>query len=193
MKLDLLEEKRMEIGKKIRELRKDKKITLVELSQMTGVAQATLSRIETGIMRGTVESHDKIARALGLTLSEFYGSLDDRVDKVIHQEESKRSPVTLRSGKVRCELLTHEAMKKKITPLLLTLEPKAETDAEKSELGVEKFYFILEGEVNVKIEKKEFILKEGETLYFDASLSHQIGNRGAKKARVFYAVSPPTL
>lgn len=186
-------ESRMEIGKKIRELRKAKKVTLVELSQITGVAQATLSRIETGIMRGTVESHEKIARSLGLTLAEFYGSLDDRVDKVIHLEESKRSPITVRSGKVRCELLTHEAMKKKITPLLLTLEPKAETDVEKLELGVEKFYFILEGEVTVKIEKKEFVLKEGETLYFDASLSHQIGNRGAKKARVFYAVSPPTL
>ena len=115
------------------------------------------------------------------------------MDKVVHQEESKRNPITVRSAKVRCELLTHDAMKKKITPFLMTLEPKAETDADKTELGVEKFYFVLEGEVTVKIEKKEFVLKEGETLYFDASLSHQIGNRGAKKARIFYAVSPPTL
>lgn len=185
--------KTMEIGEKIRELRKAKKITLVELSQVTGVAQATLSRIETGIMRGTVESHEKIARALGLTLAEFYASLDDRADKAIHQDDSKRNPITLRSGKIRCELLTHEAMKKKITPLLLTLEPRVETDSEKLELGVEKFYFVLEGEVTAKIDKKEFILKEGETLYFDASLPHQLGNRGPKKARVFCAVSPPTI
>lgn len=43
----------MEIGKRIREARKAKKITLVELSNLTGVAQATLSRIETGVMTGT--------------------------------------------------------------------------------------------------------------------------------------------
>lgn len=183
----------MEIGKRIRELRKTKKITLVELSQMTGVAQATLSRIETGIMRGTVESHEKIARALGLTLAEFYGSLDDRIDKAVHHDHSKRNSVTLRSGKIRYELLTNEAMKKKITPLLLSLEPRSETDTEKLELGVEKFYFVLEGEVLARIDKKEFIVKEGETLYFDASLPHQLGNRGPKKARIFCAISPPSI
>ncbi len=51
----------MKVGNRVREIRKAKKVTLVELSKQTGIAQATLSRIETGSMVGTVESHRKIA------------------------------------------------------------------------------------------------------------------------------------
>ena len=52
----------LKIGNKIRELRKKKEITLIEFSKMTGVAQATLSRIETGDMPGTIECHHKILK-----------------------------------------------------------------------------------------------------------------------------------
>ncbi len=183
----------MHIGTRIRDLRKAKKITLVELSQTTGVAQATLSRIETGTMKGTVDSHQEIAKALGMTLAELYSGLDERFEKIAHQENSKRLPITLRSNKVRCELLTQEVTKKKITPLLLTFEAKGQTETEKLAWGTEKFYLVLEGEILAKIDKKEFLLKEGETLYFDGSIPHQLINRNAKKVRVFCAVSPSAL
>lgn len=47
----------MHIGRIIRRLRKERKITLLELSQKSGVAIATLSRIETGKMTGRLKSH----------------------------------------------------------------------------------------------------------------------------------------
>jgi mannose-6-phosphate isomerase-like protein (cupin superfamily) len=160
---------------------------------MTGVAQATLSRIETGVMRGTVESHQRIAEALGMSLSELYSEVDDRLGRISAFSLGKRSAAAVRDAKVKCEILTQHAMKKKITPLLLTLEGRGETDVEKFEAGVEKFYFVLEGEVTARIEKKEYPLSEGGTLYFDASLPHQLSNASGKKARVFCAVSPPAL
>lgn len=183
----------MHLGARIRELRKAKKITLVELSTTTGVAQATLSRIETGVMKGTVDSHQEIAKALGMPLAELYSGLDERLEKIVHHDETKRSPITLKSRKVKCELLTQEAMKKKITPLLLFFESKGQTETEKLAWGTEKFYFVLEGEVLAKVDKKEFPLKKGETLYFDGSLTHQLINRNTKEARVFCAVSPPAV
>jgi transcriptional regulator with XRE-family HTH domain len=189
----LRKEIHMHIGNRIRDLRKEKKITLVELSQMTGVAQATLSRIETGVMKGTVDSHLEIAKALGMTLAELYSGLDERAEKIVHQESEQRTIITVRTNKVRCELLTQEAMKKKITPILITLEPKSETENEKLPWGTEKFYWILEGEVTVKLDRKDVALKEDETLYFEASLPHQIFNKSSKKARVFCAVSPAAV
>ncbi|MBI4549946.1 MAG: helix-turn-helix transcriptional regulator [Candidatus Omnitrophica bacterium] len=183
----------MHLGNRIRDLRKEKKITLVELSQMTGVAQATLSRIETGVMKGTVDSHLEIAKALGMTLADLYAGLDERGEKIAHQEAGGRLPVSLRTNKVRCELLTQEAMKKKITPLLFTLDPKSETESEKLPWGTEKFFWVVEGEITVKLDRKEVVLKEDETLYFEASLPHLIQNRGPKKARLFCAVSPTAI
>ena len=77
-----------ELGNRIREIRKQKKITLLELAKTTGVAQATLSRMETGLMVGTVKSHQKIAEALGISLAELYGHIDSRYSQISHQAGS---------------------------------------------------------------------------------------------------------
>jgi transcriptional regulator with XRE-family HTH domain len=49
------------LGKRIKELRKSKKMTLVEIAKKTGIDQATLSRMENGKMTGTLDSHMRLA------------------------------------------------------------------------------------------------------------------------------------
>lgn len=180
------------LGETIRRLRKEKKLTLVEISEKTGVAQATLSRIETGTMIGTVESHQKVADILGVSLAELYSGVDPRHDQIAHLKQETDRKITHHTKSLQVELLTQESSKKKITPLLVTLQPEAETAHEKNERGVEKFIYVLEGEVKATIEKDEFVLKQGETLYFDASLPHQILNQ-KKLSRLLIAVSPSKL
>ena len=180
------------LGQRIRKLRKDKGLTLVEISKKTGVAQATLSRIETGTMMGTVESHEKIAEALGVGLAELYSGVDSRYEQIAHLKDSERK-VTKQTANVRIELLTQESSKKKITPLLITLQGGSETQREHNERGVEKFVYLLEGEIKTKVDKEEFPLSAGESLYFDASLPQQIINEKSKIARLIVAVSPSKI
>lgn len=180
------------LGTRIRELRKEKRLTLVEISKKTGVAQATLSRIETGSMIGTVESHQKIADVIGVSLAELYAATDPRISKTEHLKQDEERKVTHHTKNVHVELLTQESSKKKITPLLISLQPEAETSSEKNDHGVEKFIFVVEGEVKVVVNKEEFHLKPSETLYFEASLAHHIIN-GKKAARLLMAVSPSKL
>lgn len=181
------------LGERIRKLRKDRSITLVELAKRTGVAQATLSRIETGTMMGTIESHERIAEAMGLGLAELYSGVDRRYDEISHLPRETQRKVTRQTKEARFELLTQESSKKKITPLLVTISARSETAVESNERGVEKFIFVLEGELTVKIDQEDYPLKTEETLYFDASLPHKIVNRGAATARVLMAVSPSKL
>ena len=180
------------LGHRIRKLRKEKGITLVEIAKQTGVAQATLSRIETGSMTGTVESHERIAEALGIGLAELYTGVDRRYEQISHTKEQDRK-ATHHGRSVQIELLTPESSKKKITPLLITLQGGCQTAREHNERGVEKFLYPLDGEVKVKVDKDEYSLKSGETLYFDASLPHQIINEKQKTARVLAAVSPSKI
>src|SRR5690242_11715508 len=115
------------LGKRIRDLRKEKGLTLVEISQKTGVAQATLSRIETGTMIGTVESHEKIAEVLGIGLAELYSGVDGRYEQIAHLPKEAERKVTFHGKNVQVELLTAESSKKKITPLLMTLHAGSES------------------------------------------------------------------
>ena len=181
------------LGTRIRKLRKEKGLTLVEISKKTAVAQATLSRIETGTMMGTVESHEKVAEALGIGLAELYSGVDRRYEQISHLTKEADRKVTHHGKNVQIELLTSESSKKKITPLLITIQPESETPREHNERGVEKFLFVLDGEVKVKVDKDEYLLKCSETLYFDASLIHQIANEKQKPARILATVSPSKI
>lgn len=181
------------LGERIRKLRKEKGITLVELSKQTGVAQATLSRIETGTMMGTIESHEKIAEAIGVGLAELYTGVDSRYEQISHQSKQGQRKVTHQSKDFRTELLTQESSRKKITPLLITLEAGAESKEEFHDRGVEKFMFVLKGEVSVTVDKTSYALKEEETLYFDASLPHKIKNTQNYAARILMTVSPSKI
>ena len=182
-----------ELGGRIRQLRRQKKITLIELAKLTGVAQATLSRMETGLMIGTVKSHQKIAEALGISLGELYGGIDSRYNRVGHQTASSERKIFAKTEQMKCELLTQEISKKKITPLLITLSSHGKSETERLERGVEKLFFIIDGAVTVHLEQKEYILNPHDTLYFDASIPHHLSNSGSKQAKIFCAVSPSKI
>ncbi|MBN1687938.1 MAG: cupin domain-containing protein [Candidatus Omnitrophica bacterium] len=181
------------LGQRIRSLRKEKGLTLVEVAEKTGVAQATLSRIETGTMMGTVESHEKISEVLGIGLAELYTGVDRRHEQITHLTQEADKKVTFHNKNVQIELLTTGSSKKKITPLLMTLQAGSETPTDHLERGVEKFIYVLEGEIHVKLEKEIYPLKTGETLYFDASLAHQCINDKQKTARALITVSPSKI
>ncbi len=183
----------IKIGNRIRDLRKTKKVTLVELSKETGIAQATLSRIETGQMMGTVESHAKIAECLGLSLAELYAPVDRRYEEIAHLKKDTPRKAVHQARGWQTELLTQEVTKKKITPVLLTLSANSKTSQEENERGVEKFVWVLEGEVEAQVDKENYPLKTGETLYFDASFPHRIVNPKSRTAKVFMAVSPSKI
>ncbi len=182
-----------ELGGRIRQLRRQKKITLIELAKLTGVAQATLSRMETGLMIGTVKSHQKIAETLGISLGELYGGIDSRYDRVGHQTVSAERKIFAKTEQMKCELLTQEISKKKITPLLITLSSHGKSETERLERGVEKLLFTLEGTVVVHLEQKEYTLNPYDTLYFDASIPHHLANPSNKQAKIFCAVSPSKI
>ncbi len=181
------------LGERIRKLRKERGITLVELSKVTGVAQATLSRIETGTMTGTVESHERIAEAMGMGLAELYTGVDRRFEEIDIQGRGDTRKVTHQTKNARFELLTQENAKKKITPLLVTLAAHTETELVSTERGVEKFVFVLEGQVQAKVADRHYELKAEETIYFDASLPHKIINSGNVPARLLLTVSPSEI
>lgn len=181
------------LGERMRKLRKEKGLTLVEIAEKTGVAQATLSRIETGTMTGTVESHEKIAEVLGIGLAELYTGVDSRYEEITHLQEDAEKKVTHHSKDVHIELLTSESSKKKITPYLITLEGDRSLEPERSERGVEKFFYMLEGTSEVTLDGQNYTLKQGETLYFDASLAHQVKNVQQTACKILAAVSPSKL
>jgi transcriptional regulator with XRE-family HTH domain len=181
----------VDIGNRIRQVRKERQVTLIELSNTTGVAQATLSRIETGDMIGTVDCHQKIANALGMNLSELYVGLDDRNKKTQMHKPEKTETTSRSNDRVRTELLTSKALKKKLLPSKITIKALSKTEPEKSEKSVEKFIYCLDGDVLIHLDNESYRLKPDESLYFDGSLGHWLENKSSKTAKLLSISSPP--
>ena len=184
------------IGARLRSLRKTQRVTLVRLAQDAGVDIATISRIETGQMTGTLQSHLKLATALGVKLTDLYASIEEArtKDAVSVQRPSQRGDVYLHhAGKASMMLLTTDVMKRKLMPMLITIEPGGSTHPEEARVGTERFLYLFEGALDVKVGEAVHRLPRGSSLYFDASIAHQLKNAGKRTARCLSIITPPAL
>ena len=184
------------VGDRLRMLRKSQKITLIELATSSGVDPATISRIETGRMTGTLECHSRLATSLGVKLPELYAGIEEaRVrESVSVQQAAARADVYVhQAGKSSMAMLTTEVLKKKLMPVLITIEPGGSTHREEARVGTERFVYVLEGELEATVGEAVHRLKRGSTLYLDASIPHRFANPGAHTIRCLSITTPPAL
>jgi transcriptional regulator with XRE-family HTH domain len=183
-------EENMKIGKKLRELRKEKGLTLEELSRKSGIALATLSRMENEKMAGTVEAQNRICDALGTSLATLYGELEaltKTVENIATDGRIEHLPV---SAGARAELLVSKTRGKNMFPVMLSLLPGGETAMEQCGPGTEKFVYAMSGNFDAEIGGRTYGMKRGDSLYFDASLPHVFRNKSEAKSEVMCVASP---
>ena len=184
------------VGARLRALRKTQKVTLTELAKASGVDAATISRIETGTMTGRLESHMRLCTALGVKLTELYAGIEEaRVrDAVTVQGPLKEGEVYVHeTGKSSMVMLTTDVLKKKLMPVLVTIEPGGSTHKEEAKVGTEQFLYVLEGTLEARVGEATHALKRGSSLYLDASIPHSLKNVGKSIARCLSVVTPPVL
>ena len=183
----------MYIGKKIKEVRKLRNMTLVQLSEKSGVQVATLSRIENEKMTGRLESHIAIAAALGVDVTQLYSGLVESENHVHLKKGKDQKDIFIHSDKASYEILTTNVLKKRMMPALVRIEAAGTTQMEENTLGTEKFLYCLEGTIEVYIGKDTYTLSKGNSLYFDASLPHWLENKGKSVVKLISVVTPSTL
>lgn len=183
----------MELGKRIRTIRKKRRISLKELSEKSGIALATLSRIENEKMIGTVKCHQAVALAFGLNLPQLYSDVEPTHTPFDYQPITKRTDLFVHNDKASFDMLTSRVLSKKMMPVMLKIAHGGNTQNEQLPSQTEKFLYVIEGSCEAKIGNETFILKKGETLYLDASLAHTFTNKWSEEFRAICVITPPVL
>ena len=183
----------MLIGKRLKELRENRKMTLKELSEQSGVQIATLSRIENLKMTGTLESHMQIAKALAVDITELYKEISGSPSDPEQAVERTKTESFAYNDKASYDILVNQVLAKKMLPIVLKIEPGGRTNTEQNRAGSERFLFVLEGSIIAYIGEKSFLISKHHTLYFDASIQHYFVNTGEKSAKVISVVTPVAL
>jgi transcriptional regulator with XRE-family HTH domain len=181
------------LGNRIKLLRTERRLTLTEVAKKTGIDQATLSRMENGKMTGTLDSHMKIAEALGIRLPELYEQVVEKLENAKDKIARQKIETFSHSGGAVAELLTTAVLQKKIMPVLLKLKSKARTETEEYSPITERFVYVLKGSAEATIGQEKSILNEGSSLYFNASKPHSFKNSGKKECWMLSVLTPSSL
>ncbi|MFA5142889.1 MAG: cupin domain-containing protein [Candidatus Omnitrophota bacterium] len=179
----------MHVGQIIHKLRTAKQMTLIELSEKSGVALATLSRIENGKMTGTLKSHIKICAALGIVLPDLYKELPSSKKLLELKPKGTDRKVSVHDKRSSSIILASNIQGKAMLPLLITLAKGARTGTEEGNHGIEKFVYLLDGKIDAEIGEELYSLGPGDTIYFDSSAPHHFRNVGAGEARIISVTS----
>jgi len=181
-----------EIGRRIKAARIHKKFTLEQLANHTGFTKGYLSRIEKSEKSPPLSTLGIIARVLGITISFLVGE-EERQTSFGLVKKGER-PLIARGGpavEYSYEGVAHTFPNKKMDPFILTLplKPKKKTT---SQHEGEEILFVLEGTMKFLHGNWEYIVEEGDCIYFDSGIPHfgeSIGRRAAKCFMVIY--TPP--
>ncbi|MET9666655.1 XRE family transcriptional regulator [Streptomyces sp. NPDC006475] len=155
------------VGPRLRALRRDRGITLADLAATTGVSESTLSRLESGQRRATLELLLPLARTYDVPLDDLVGA-PRTGDPRIHLKPIERFgmifvPLSRRPGGVH-------AFKMIIPARPVPLEPTLQTHE-----GFEWLY-VLNGRLRLVVGERDLTLPPGEAAEFDTSMPHWLGS-----------------
>ncbi|GAA2007409.1 helix-turn-helix domain-containing protein [Nakamurella flavida] len=154
------------VGPRLRALRLHRELTLADLSADTGVSVSTLSRLESGQRRATLELLLPLAKAYGVPLDELVGA-PATGDPRIHLRPVRRQgrvyvPLTRRPGGL-------QAFK-----LIIPPEERPSDLSLRTHEGYEWLY-VLNGRLRLLLGEQDLVLETGEAAEFDTREPHWLG------------------
>lgn len=162
METDDLAEILEAIGPRVRKLRRDRRLTLKEVEARTGLSLSTLSRLETGRRRPTLELLIPLARVLHV-------ALDKLVEPPATGDPRMHLQPTRRHSGVIVPLSPHPNRVKAYKQIIGPREPRLVTHP-----GFEWLY-VLSGRLRLIVGDDERVLRAGEIAEFDTGIPHWFG------------------
>jgi transcriptional regulator with XRE-family HTH domain len=165
------------IGSRVRELRRSKGFTLEVLAERSGVSRAMISKIERGEKNPTLVVAAKIAEGFGITLSQLVG-IEERREVIVVPKERRmvmRDPAT---GFER-QLLSPTFGRKGVE-FIRNMVPEGSTSGEfpPHKRGVVEYIVVERGSLKAILAEEEYLLEEGDAIYFEADVPHRFENAG---------------
>lgn len=163
------------VGPRLRQLRQERDATLAELSEQTAISVSTLSRLESGARRPTLELLLPLARAHQVTLDELVDAPptgDPRVHlRAVKTHGMTMVPLTRRAGGIQAYKL-----------IIPVRRGHGHTQPQTHE-GYEWLY-VLNGRLRLKLAEHDVVLEPGEAAEFDTRVPHWFGPAGDEPVEV---------
>ena len=181
----------LDLGARVRELRKAQNWTLEQAARRAGLARSTLSKIENGQMSPTYDALKKLAVGLEITVPQLFTppqaeKINGRLAVTKSGQGAAHATVTYEH-----ELLADVLTKKRMLPYRARVRARdiAEFDGWVRHDG-EEFLFVLTGVIRLFTEFYEPIeMRRGDSAYYDATMGHNVVSVSAEDATILWVTS----
>ncbi|MPQ43182.1 helix-turn-helix domain-containing protein [Clostridium tarantellae] len=178
-----------DVGKKIKELRLEKKLTLKELSNKTDFSIGFLSQLERGLTTIAIDSLQRIAKELAVDISYFIQPSKRNKKVIIRNYE--REVFHVDNNQFIHYHLTNDIENKSFLPSLIEILPMKTKELIKSYPHEgEEFIYVLEGICTLSIDGEQHDLYPGDCAHYNSSSSHNWTNYTNKTVKIIAIHTP---
>lgn len=188
----MAEEVVINIGDKVKRLRKENNLSIQKLAKRAGVSAAGIYKIESNEMIPTITTLMKIANALDKKVSFFVDEGEALSDvEYIHSNERMKFPAS--GFKIVYETIAARLQDCMIQAGIFRIKPGGSSGDEPMAHRGEELALCLSGQIEFTIRGTSYVLDAGDSIHFKCSIPHSFRNMGSEEALFLSVVSPPPL
>lgn len=177
---------RMKYGGRIRALRKQKGMTLDQLSRLSGLSTPFLSQIERDLASPAVSSLANVAKALGVSMSYF---VETGSGTATFRDADRLTFFELVPGQARFARLAGHFDGRQLEPMLVRIPPG--TRWPRFGHAGEEFVYVLAGELTITLGEERRVLTAGASGHHPSTLDHDWVNEGDVETTLIWVGSLP--
>jgi len=179
----------MKIGRRLRALRAERGLTILELAAKAGVSSGSISQIERGASNPSVSTLQKLRAALGVTLWSFLEnqSAEPGRESQYVRRQTSRPRIVVGTNQLTKELLSPKD-NNELRFMILTVPPGAQSGSFLSGPG-DKGGYVLAGKVELSIGEDVFEIAEGDSFQFPSTIPHQVVNTSQCEAKLIWIIN----
>lgn len=182
-----MEQSEVDVGRRLRELRTAQGLSIRSLAQLSGLNFNTLSLIENNKTSPSVSTLQRLALALQVPMSVFFQTETPK-KSVVYLKADQRQRVAFSYGAL--EDLGAGIDMRGSQPLLVILEPGADSGPDPIVHTGHEFVYCLEGQLFYNVDGESYLLRPGDSLVFEAHLPHRWGNPASSHSRSLLILCP---
>lgn len=169
----VFEDKQVNIGKKIRKIRLNLTLTQQQLAEQCGLTKSMISKVENGVVVPALATLTKIAQALGVKASQLIETEDQQPSlwTVNPFENPAQFVMTTLGYRI---FSTSAGDKDHLMQPILIYATESEVKPHLVNHPGEEYIFVFEGEMTFVVDETIYLMRRGDSLFFDAMQKHGI-------------------
>ena len=188
----------MDIGHRLRAIRKKRGLSQRELANRAGLTNGTISLIEQNKTSPSVASLKSLLDAIPISLADFFATLEEeatskyffKAEEFVELAPSGDGPESGPKLSLRQLGAGHGSS---LQVLHEIYAPGADTGPELISHEAEEAGIIIRGQIEITVEDETSILGAGEGYLFNSRLPHRFRNTGTDECEIISACTPPSF